>query len=267
MRTILNFSISAQDEASRDEGEWGRWGRALFFTVLIHVGMLAVALSGSSPAPRAPETPAEPELVFFSFPPPPAAARGTATSSPVVSERMPRQARTRLPRSPGMQRAPPPPTTAPAPVATEVPVRDAHDEGPSSDAVGVAMGTESVGTVVSGLLGGVLNGRAGGLPGATGDSALDLKQVSRPPEVLEQVRPRYPRRARAEGIEGLVLVRVIIGTDGRVEPEHTRVIRSIPALDAAALSAVSQWRFSPALGRQGRPVRVIIEVPIQFSLT
>ena len=84
--------------------------------------------------------------------------------------------------------------------------------------------------------------------------------------MLAQVKPRYPRRAKADGIEGLVLVRIIIGTDGRVEPEHTRVIRSVPELDAAAISAVSQWRFSPAIGRQGRPVRVIVEIPVQFSL-
>ncbi|NPC84752.1 energy transducer TonB, partial [Pyxidicoccus fallax] len=93
-----------------------------------------------------------------------------------------------------------------------------------------------------------------------------LKQVSRPPAVLKQVTPEYPRRARSERIQGLVLVRIIIGTDGKVEPEHTRVIRSVPALDAAAIDAVNRWRFSPAIGREGRPVRVIIEVPVQFSL-
>jgi len=55
-------------------------------------------------------------------------------------------------------------------------------------------------------------------------------------------------------------------SDGRIEPEHTRVVRSVPALDAAALSAVGQWRFTPALGHQGRPVRVIVEIPVNFSL-
>jgi protein TonB len=84
--------------------------------------------------------------------------------------------------------------------------------------------------------------------------------------VLQQIRPHYPRTARSDGIEGLVLVRDIIGVDGRIEPDSTRIIRSVPALDAAAVSAVSQWRFAPALGRQGHPVRVIVEIPVQFSL-
>jgi len=90
--------------------------------------------------------------------------------------------------------------------------------------------------------------------------------VARAPGVLKQVPPRYPRAARSDGVEGLVLVRVIIGVDGRIEPGSMQVIRSVAALDEAALAAVSQWRFSPALGHQGRPVRVIVEIPIQFSL-
>jgi protein TonB len=101
--------------------------------------------------------------------------------------------------------------------------------------------------------------------GATG-AAVDLSQVAQAPRVLEQIQPRYPRRARSDGITGLVVVRLIIGVDGHVEPTSARVIRSVPALDEAALAAVTQWRFSPAIGRQGRPVRVIVEIPIQFSL-
>jgi protein TonB len=123
-----------------------------------------------------------------------------------------------------------------------------------------------VGSAVAGLVSSALKTSEGsGLGVASGD-AVDLKQVARPPGVLKQVVPQYPRQARSRGIEGLVLVRVIIGTDGRVEPEHTRVIRSVPALDEAAVAAVSQWRFSPAIGHHGRAVRVIIEVPVQFSL-
>jgi protein TonB len=134
------------------------------------------------------------------------------------------------------------------------------------ETLGVEPGSGGPGSVIAGVVGGVLGGREGGLVGASEGTALELAQVARPPAVLEQVAPRYPRQARSRGIQGLVLVRIILGVDGRVEPGHTRVLRSVPALDAAALSAVSQWRFSPALGHHGRPVRVILEVPIQFTL-
>nr|WP_236673268.1 TonB family protein [Comamonas sp. JC664] len=88
----------------------------------------------------------------------------------------------------------------------------------------------------------------------------------RPPTVLNAVTPEYPRLAKQRNIEGVVVVRVIVGTDGRVEPEHTKVLRSVPALDAAAIAAVNQWRFTPALGRSGQLARVIIDVPVNFSL-
>jgi protein TonB len=150
-------------------------------------------------------------------------------------------------------------------------VRDTLDEAPTapeavSDVAEAATGAEAVAGVVAGFVDSAMTTSAGVGMGTLGGEAVDLKQVTRPPVVLEQVQPRYPRQARSLGVEGLVLVRIIIGTDGRVEPEHTRVIRSVPALDAAAVSAVSQWRFSPAIGLHGRTVRVIIDVPVQFSL-
>ena len=95
---------------------------------------------------------------------------------------------------------------------------------------------------------------------------LQLKQVARLPQLVEQVRPRYPRSARSQGIVGVVLVRAILGVDGRVEEQTLKVLRSIPALDEAAVEAVRQWRFTPAIGREGRPVRVMFDVPVQFSL-
>jgi periplasmic protein TonB len=103
------------------------------------------------------------------------------------------------------------------------------------------------------------------LPGDS-DQALELRDVARAPQVLAQVKPEYPREARWNRLEGMVVVRVVIGTDGRVDRSKTRVVRSVPQLDAAAIAAIEQWRFSPAIGHSGQPVRVIIEVPVRFSL-
>jgi periplasmic protein TonB len=155
-----------------------------------------------------------------------------------------------------------PPEKPVEPESAEPEPEAVSDEVPPQE---VAADSADLGGSMAGVIGGVLGGREGGLLGATGN-ALELKQVASPPRVLQQVRPRYPRTARSDGIEGLVLVRVIIGVDGRIEPGSTRVVRSVPALDEAAMSAVSQWRFSPALGHQGRPVRVIVEIPVEFSL-
>jgi protein TonB len=284
MRTILNFEIEMHEgdrrpradvrpaaglfrmgEATQDEGESGRWGRALLLTTVLHAGLLLVGLFMQGALAKEAPPREEPELVFFSFPPPPAAASGASPSRAVVPERVRRQARTRLSRPVTEPRAPTPlPAMAPVEPVLERPVEGAAPEEAAVE--GGSAGVASVGGVVGGIVGGVLNGREGGLVGATGGAALELKQVAVAPRVLQQVKPRYPQRAKADGLEGLVVVRVIIGIDGRIEPEHTRVLRSVPGLDAAAISAVSQWRFSPAVGHQGRAVRVIVEIPLQFSL-
>jgi periplasmic protein TonB len=127
---------------------------------------------------------------------------------------------------------------------------------------------EKVGTRGSeaGVAGGVEGGQEGGVVGSTGQEPLQLSEVMRPPRVLSQVRPEYPRAARLSGIQGLVVVRIVIGADGQVERERTQVLRSVPALDASAVEAIARWRFAPAVGRDGRPVRVIVDVPLNFSL-
>jgi protein TonB len=254
-------------EAACGGGEWERWGWAVLIAALLHAGAVLAALSIPRTVPKSPAAPEEPELVLLTFRAPRVAAPSAALA-PETQPRIPPKARTR-PQHPLV--APRVPTSVPekAPEPQEA-VRDTQPETPAPEetpeVAEAATDAEVVGGVVAGLVGSAMSTPEGAGLGVSGGEAVDLKQVSRPPSVLEQVQPQYPRMARSRGIEGLVLVRIIIGTDGRVEPEHTRVIRSVPALDAAAVSAVSRWRFSPALGRSGRPVRVIIEVPVQFSL-
>ncbi|MFY0582972.1 energy transducer TonB [Cystobacter fuscus] len=254
-------------EAPRSGGERERWGWALLLAALVHGGIAGVTAVGltlpSAPRQTAPE---EPELVFMHFaPPPPPAASATSAVRP---ERVKSRPRTPTPR-PVFPRVIPQETLPEKPVETppepEPAVSEPEPATEQAAAQELAMDSAGVGNTVAGVLGGVLDGQEGGLVGATG-GPLELKQVASAPRVLQQVKPQYPRSARNDGIEGLVLVRVIIGVDGRIEPGSTRVVRSVPALDEAAVSAVSQWRFAPALGRQGRPVRVIVEIPVQFSL-
>jgi protein TonB len=298
MRTILNINKAPQGygavpaEGVRlspapglfrmgetpSEGAWTRWGSALLVAALVHVGALAVGLSAPRVSARTAPRPPAPELVVLSFAPPPPAPAGAAAAVAPVPQRVQRQARTLVQRPALVQPTPKPvepqqtePLVEPKPEVTpEAPVEPAVAETPAAveetSAVGPGTGAGGEGAVIGGVAGGVAGGREGGLVGATGGVALELKQVARAPSVLQQVTPSYPRRARSQGIEGFVLLRIIIGTDGHVEPEHTRVLRSVPELDAAAIAAVGQWRFSPAIGRQGQPVRVMVDVPVQFSL-
>ena len=86
----------------------------------------------------------------------------------------------------------------------------------------------------------------------------------KPPTKTRDVPPRYPEDAIQTGVQGIVVVEVVVGTDGRVT--EARVIRSVPQLDMAAVEAVRQWQFSPTL-LNGNPVPVVMTVTVNFTLT
>jgi periplasmic protein TonB len=96
-------------------------------------------------------------------------------------------------------------------------------------------------------------------------SGLSGTAVYEAPTLLSRVIPSYPENARRLGIEGRVVLRFVVDQSGRVERE-IEVVTSIPMLDQAAINAVRQWRFSPARDRDGNPVRVLVSVPLQFTL-
>lgn len=83
------------------------------------------------------------------------------------------------------------------------------------------------------------------------------------PDVIVRVAPLYPGSALRDGVSGTVLLQALVGIDGLVK--DVRVQISIPELDAAAIQAVSQWRFNPARA-SGKPVAVWVAVPVKFSL-
>jgi periplasmic protein TonB len=84
------------------------------------------------------------------------------------------------------------------------------------------------------------------------------------PVLITDTPPRYPTLAREAGLEGEVLLRVLVGKDGRVKEVH--VDQSIPMLDPAAIEAARTWVFKPAL-TNNRPVAVWIARRVRFTLT
>lgn len=76
-----------------------------------------------------------------------------------------------------------------------------------------------------------------------------------------QPAPEYPRRAQREGEEGIVLVELTVGPDGRVLKAEATSPSRWPLLNESALRAVKEaWRFSP-----GKPR--VYQVSIRFELT
>lgn len=88
----------------------------------------------------------------------------------------------------------------------------------------------------------------------------DIKQ----PTKIRHVSPAYPQDAMAAGIQGVVIAEVLLDNAGAVYDLH--VLRSIPQLDEAAVSAVRQWQFTPVMVKE-TPRAALMTVTVNFTLT
>jgi protein TonB len=86
----------------------------------------------------------------------------------------------------------------------------------------------------------------------------------KPPQRLVNVAPVYPALALSARKEGIVIIDATIDERGNVT--ETRILRSIPLLDEAAVAAVRQWKFSPTL-LNGVAVPIVMTVTVNFTLT
>ena len=76
--------------------------------------------------------------------------------------------------------------------------------------------------------------------------------------------PAYSEIAQYEDYKGVVVVNVVVGTDGKIQ--RFRLIRPLGmGLDENAQSILQTWRFQPAT-RNGQPVAVEMNIEIAFNL-
>ena len=116
----------------------------------------------------------------------------------------------------------------------------------------------------SGSGGGHGAGHGTGVGDGTGGGIATAPKV--PPRVSSTAAPYYPPALRDAGIEGRVVVRGVIGVDGRVE--SAQVVRSSgnSTLDNNALSAFYKWRFSAARNDAGQRVRCYFTQGFPFTI-
>jgi periplasmic protein TonB len=79
-------------------------------------------------------------------------------------------------------------------------------------------------------------------------------------------KPEYPDRARIEGWEGIVLLRVLVDEDGKPKSVGLNRSSGFESLDHAAVETVRRWRFSPARYRERR-IESWVKIPVVFRLT
>lgn len=83
------------------------------------------------------------------------------------------------------------------------------------------------------------------------------------PVAVSRPAPPYPELARQAGIEGQLVLNVLVDRQGRVR--EVLVVRSVEVFEDVSIQAVRRWVFRPALSN-GHPVAVWVTIPIRFTL-
>ncbi len=102
-------------------------------------------------------------------------------------------------------------------------------------------------------------------PPLPSETAQDFFAFDEPPMLVKYVAPKYPNLAQQAGIEGTVLIRVVVGIDGKVEDASIIQSDVTTAMERAALAAARKFIFKPAKQRTVA-VRASMAVPIRFKL-
>jgi TonB family protein len=82
--------------------------------------------------------------------------------------------------------------------------------------------------------------------------------------IVSKVQPQYPPDAREQGIQGMVLLNVIVDQQGGIAAVD--LISGDPLLAPAAIEAVKQWKYRPYL-LNGNPVEVETQIQVSFTLS
>jgi len=127
------------------------------------------------------------------------------------------------------------------------------------------------------MTGGILGGMTGNGPGANAGGSFVAPegfqpgpgQVYVPGNVMQanlthEETPGYPPAAKAAHVQGNVIMKAIIGTDGTVK--ELSLVSGPPLLVQAAMDTVKKWVYKPTL-LNGHAVEVITRLELKFAVT
>jgi protein TonB len=142
----------------------------------------------------------------------------------------------------------------------------------------------AIGGVPGGVPGGAVGGTLGGILGsvtATATAPPPPQTPVAPPQpatpsrirvggeveaglLIHEVKPVYPPLARGARVAGTVMLKAVIGRDGKVE--KLNVVSGNQLLVSSALEAVKQWVYKLTF-LKGQAVEVDTEIVVHFTLT
>lgn len=243
-----------------------RQGRGLFYKVLpaslvVHaIAILALPIGASWQVVFPTQSPRMFAPYNLVEPPPPPPPPPPAPPKPVQAVKLPDPI---VPRE----------IVAPTVIPDEIPAVTEPVATPVENVVegvegGVEGGVEDgvVGGTPEGVVGGVITGTPGGVKWSVDhgrvvvprDEELDLYPVSKD-------YPFYPESAQRQRWEDRLVVRYVIGKNGRVKEVTVIEAAQRKMFDDAAVDAIRTWRFRPMI-RDGKKVEVVHELTVYFKL-
>ncbi|HEX9407178.1 MAG TPA: energy transducer TonB [Thermoanaerobaculia bacterium] len=134
---------------------------------------------------------------------------------------------------------------------------------PGPPAVGVPGGNAD--GKLGGDLAGSIHGVAGGVAFPDDGRVHISMNESLPLLPISQDYPAYPDEAKKKQLEDQVIVRYVIGKNGRVISVEIIDHAHEPMFDKATVEAIKQWRFRPMI-KDGKPVEVVHDLAVNFQL-
>jgi TonB family protein len=135
---------------------------------------------------------------------------------------------------------------------------------PPSPSLGGDLKSLSAGLVAEG------NGGSGGMNVTQGEAQTtklleSTEGQSRPARAIQVVNPTYPQSAQARGIEGHVILEVLISVRGQVM--EAKVLSAEPQglFEQVAIEAIKKWTFEPGL-QDGKTATSRIKQKVNFEL-
>ena len=85
------------------------------------------------------------------------------------------------------------------------------------------------------------------------------------PQLIKMVKPSYPEIARKAGVEGKVILQIVVDERGNVLEAQVIVAQPPGIFEDAAIEAIMQWKFKPAKQRD-KPIKVRMGQTMDFTL-
>ena len=252
-------------------------GTLAIHLVLITAGDAFVAYNPPrklEPAPRVEVVDIEPPAVMK---PPPPVVKPPELKPPdpePVREEKKTVARTQVRPAVRAPELPPPTKDEPSQVTSDLPeggeqVVQLENVAPSATGVGVAVGKRTSERVGRGGVGGGtgIGVGSGEAPPPAPKSVATIKKRAMPKGDYSywSAGKDYPPEARQQGIEGKILVRLVVDQTGRVR-STTLVSKLGHGLDELALTRAQQLQFEPAIDTDGNPVSSVVVWTFDMTL-